>query len=316
MTEYAKVEVLEIKDLLETRVSKTLNKCKRLLRYDIQGLDKCISSLGVVLESLNELHFNEITISAMKEVVDDTVERAIFLIKDHFLSKAYDGYDGYDGYEGFEKESDSDLDPEYEGFEAIIPEGFLDKNRLASVIKKIKEAQDIKEAERKNRKYKKVKRVPPKKNFDASDVAAALGMKDLAKQLTIDYPKPFVNVYKEDGVTRRQYNATSSDDVYKVDFDKLNNLLSSPVKSEEQNKKTSFKKDSIEKSKDVSLFSDNLSVVNRLEVLIGKLTTEKLVVERKLTLVTKALNEATSTLDNANINEILKFDESFNNNDN
>lgn len=136
---------------------------------------------------------------------------------------------------------------------------------------------------------KKVKRVPGALPTEG-EVAASAGLTDIAKILDKDRPKPFFPDFKKDeesGVTKttrvtHEFINTNFDNA----FDNLPMRLPNVT------------------SEKTSIFG----TIEHLEGLIGKYTSEKLAVERKLRMANKALEEAYFKLEQSNVTEIVTND--------
>lgn len=73
----------------------------------------------------------------------------------------------------------------------------------------------------------KVKRVPPKEKFDAADIAAELGMLDLAKELTVEEPKPLFPTKKEGNITVKEHYKKQEPvpDITLLDIEEIEELV-------------------------------------------------------------------------------------------
>jgi len=330
-------------EVLKNKVNKSLEKAKAVSDYVFDITDN-IQELEISQKVLN---FRPNFLSpqmwkTLTELVDENVEELHEKIKEFYAIKQLNSLGALgstvDDDERFEEESDLDkgleqlrsdienMECSLEGLESVLPdlekwsEKLIDKTR-----KEVAAANAKKELARKNnKKGAKVKRVPEKGFFDAADVAAELGMEDLAKDLTIEYPKPFVTTKKEGPVTVREYFAETTDEVKGSELKELlekafNEQRSKPEDADKlkavleyESKKKPATFSMVPQNEAVSAFYSNetetetsLNTVERLEKLVGQLTTEKLAVERKLELAQLALKEANGHLRNSNVKEIL-----------
>ena len=169
----------------------------------------------------------------------------------------------------------------------------------------------------------KVKRVP-KIEGDAAEVAAAIGLEGLAKELTVDRPKPILTDVKKgvSGVTRHM-RVINQNEVERVasgaDSGGTTLVSDSDVKEaldilKSHESDIGFDQDqsdtldalrrhvSSPKERKPTMFE----TIEELESLVGQYTAEKLAASRKLRLAKKALAEANAKLEDSNVNEILK----------
>jgi hypothetical protein len=282
----------------------------------VNNLANLMVSSGIILEKDVE---NQIkTMLSWNSDAIDNLEKAI----NKAVDKIKPTDNSVDDNERFENED------ELEGLESLLPDDQIwDKETIDNARKAVAEANAKREEERRNNsRGKKVKRVPLKDKFDASDVARALGMSELAKELTVDYPKPIVPIEKDGSVTKRQYYRDTEDKG--ESFESVQELLNkncdedySPYKHYSKEAVSGFygtpkpglKKDVTVDTSNFSAIEDdsnkNIGVVRHLEMLIGRYTTEKLAAERKLVLAEIALKEANETLCKSNVKQILGIDE-------
>ena len=219
------------------------------------------------------------------------------------------------------------VEEQLEGLEeGVLPDDEEWDDDLKSRVRHlVAQAQAKREHFRKQHNYKKVKRVPPRQKFDAADMAGALGMDELAKELTVDYPKPFLPTEKHDGVTYRQYPEGTKHTFDEKDIEDMGRFYNSiknksdlievdPILEQFFNRKFSnngalerFITKNQTRQTQNSQTESNLDLVVNLEDLIGRLTVDKLRVERKLAMVHKALKEANDALNKADVQEILRI---------
>ncbi len=287
---------------LKNKIEKAIEKGKAL-EDQTDDVKNSLYELQVCSEIADSPKLHGRTLHKFSKLAEESIKDLNESIKKFFKEKQEKSFEEHGRFE----EEDS-----IEGID-ILPEGDWGEDLTNKVKAEIVAALTKREEERKNHKSgAKVKRVPPKDKFDASDVAAALGMEDLAKELTVEHPKPFVTVTKDGPVTRREYVATN--DIMEPD-EAIKEALSATNRQTDEMEKAILEYEGAKKDKTLRIKenckacccekTDSLNTVQQLELLVGKYTTEKLAAERKLQLAQLALKEANRALLNSNVNSIL-----------
>jgi hypothetical protein len=180
-----------------------------------------------------------------------------------------------------------------QGYESVLPgDEDWDAKLQERTQKEVAAAQKILEQERQSKNPKiRVKRVPPKSKFDMADVAAALDMPDLAKELSANHPKPIFSV-TTNGPCKIFDRKTQ--DLCRIDRERKEQLKNPPLVVDEMNpcdvEELVQKLEKIGKRED-KIINPEFNKIESLEWLVALCTKDKLKADRKLALAQRELDQ-------------------------
>jgi len=300
--------LVELSKTLEQRVRRSMARAKTIMdRYeDSPDLSGHIGELETALPLTIEIAVNAESKSKVQkrkaallvQLVEDAIEDLNGVLSAYFRSKAQ-----VDEVDDEEPDDEIDIDAIFgEPVEGLDPAA---RDRISCAVKS---ALRRKNHRRKNPKGVKVKRVPPYEKVDVSEIASLIGEDALARELSVEHPKPmFADLDRDEdtGVVRRKRVFTETPNVdAKAALEEFGRFV------EEEDRRYVKEGKYIKKFPRKTVFS----TVENLERLIGVYTANKLAAERKLGLLTHALEEANEKLKKCNIYDLVNaLDPEFDN---
>jgi len=300
--------LVELSKTLEQRVRRSMARAKTIMdRYeDSPDLSGHIGELETALPLTIEIAVNAESKSKVQkrkaallvQLVEDAIEDLNGVLSAYFRSKAQ-----VDEVDDEEPDDEIDIDAIFgEPVEGLDPAA---RDRISCAVKS---ALRRKNHRRKNPKGVKVKRVPPYEKVDVAEIASLIGEDALARELSVEHPKPmFADLDRDEdtGVVRRKRVFTETPNVdAKAALEEFGRFV------EEEDRRYVKEGKYIKKFPRKTVFS----TVENLERLIGVYTANKLAAERKLGLLTHALEEANEKLKKCNIYDLVNaLDPEFDN---
>lgn len=302
--DYSSIKLSEVGQGLEERVRKAIARAKTVgERYKdspdfsdhIEELETALPltvEIGILQKEKSKIQIRKAW--ALVVIVTDAINDLNAKMSEYFRNKVTVQ----------EENADVDEDEEELDIDAIFGDVVksLDGGSRSRIEKAVKAAIRRKLNRRKNPKGTKVKRVPALNKPDISEIASIIGEPGLAKELTVEHPKPmFADLDRDEdtGVVRRKrvFRETPNCDAQSA-LEEFGRFV------EEEDRRLA-ERGHMESVCHQTPRKTVFSTVEELERLVGIYTTKKLAAKRKLALVKHALVEANEKLMDCKVKELV-----------